>query len=58
MKIVSKMKKDPPIAIHYTFYKHILDDYSIILVDKEIDENRSFILSETCITLINMLTPK
>ena len=30
-----RTNKDHPVAIHYRSYNHIMDDYSITIVDKE-----------------------
>ena len=40
MKAAFEIKKDHALAIHYTSYKHTVDDYSITMVDKEQGKNR------------------
>ena len=35
-----RTEKDHPVAIHYRSYNHIIDDYSITIVNKESNKNR------------------
>ena len=53
-----RTNKDHPVAIHYRSYNHVIDDYSITIVDKEKNKNRRLRLEEAWMTLVNTLTPR
>ena len=53
-----RIEKHHPVAIHYRSYNHIIDDYSITVVDEETNKNRRLRLEESWMTLLNTLTPK